>query len=133
MQQLLLFDLNDFDIHLNYAKANVVKTSPLEWRFAEIEGLPKKYLEAICMRFKLPYSGTKKRLLERLKNYVKLWELARDNTDNFVVKEKPPYTVKQIKTILDSMRIKHSWLKKREKLELAVKKIRESWLHRSTK
>ena len=101
MQQLELFNHYKYDLNVNYFK-QLTKTSPLQWNLTEIENLPKLWLKVICIKYKLPYSGTRYQLFIGILNFIDLARLVKANFDQdldsreFTLKDKPPYKIKEI-------------------------------------
>lgn len=130
--QLSLFKIENYDINFNYFR-ELGKSSPLQWDLQRIKTLSKKWLKIICIKFQLPYSGTKKRLIEHLKNYIALAQLIQknfvlnSNSSDYELIKKPKSKIKDIAQILKKLNIRHSWLKKREKLLLAKNKFIEMY------
>lgn len=130
MQQLLLFNTYDYDTDVDYFK-KLVETSPRDWDIKELETRRKRCLKLICIKYKLPHSGNKAKLLNGIKGYIDLAIMVNANfridkkTGEPILKEKPPYTVKRIKPILKRLNIRNSWLNKPEKLLLAKNQLIE--------
>ena len=130
--QLNLFNYYQYDQHLPVFR-EIIKTSPLKWNLIEIENLPKRWLKVICIKYKLPYSSTRSQLFINILNFVDLARLVKANFDQdseireFTLKEKPPYKIKEIKPVLKRLNIRHSWLRKNEKLILAKNQFITRW------
>ena len=130
--QLNLFNYYQYDQHLPVFR-EIIKTSPLKWNLIKIENLPKLWLKIICIKYKLPYSSTRSQLFINILNFVDLARLVKANFDQdseireFTLKEKPPYKIKEIKPVLKRLNIRHSWLRKNEKLILAKNQFITRW------
>jgi hypothetical protein len=133
--QLELFNYYKYDQHLPIFR-EIIKTSPLKWNLIEIENLPKLWLKAICIKFKLPYSGNRYQLFINILNFIDLARLVKDNFDQdpqsreLTLKEKPPYKIKDIKPVLKKLNIRHSWLRKKEKLNFAKDHFVQRWTYK---
>ena len=131
--QLELFNNLKYDRHVNYFK-QLTKASPLQWNLIEIENLPKRWLKIICIKYKLPYSGNRYQLFINILNFIDLARLVKNNFDQdpqsreFTLKEKPPYRIKDIKPVLKKLNIRHSWLRKKEKLIYAKDHFVHRWI-----
>jgi hypothetical protein len=73
----------------------------------------------LCAKYKISYSGTKEAKINRLRYFQELAVMVLDNfTPEGKLKDNL-WRIKEIKPILKKNSIKHSWLRKKEKLELA--------------
>ena len=132
MKQLELFNPLKYDVRIIFCK-QLFKTSPLSWDVEKIQNLPKRFLRIIAIKFRLPYSGTKAKILSKILAFIDLAKLVKDNFNQdedreLTIKDKPPSTLKLIKPVLKNLCIRHSWLPKRGKLQLAKKIFVDCWL-----
>lgn len=65
-KQLTIFNPNKYNIYLIYL-SKMLKISPLQWNFEEIEKIPRKYLRILGIRYQLPYSGNQKNVYKNSK------------------------------------------------------------------
>ena len=133
MRQLELFEPMKYDVRILFCK-ELFKISPLNWDIEKIKALPKRFFKIIAVKFRLPYSGTKRKILSKILAFIDLAKLVKDNFNQdeksreLTIKDKPPSTLKLIKPVLKNLCIRNSWLRKKGKLQLAKKIFVESWL-----
>lgn len=124
--QYELFNVFYYDKNFALFKS-LIKTIPLKWEVEELKKLDNKWLSIMCIKFKMPSSGTKEQKIARLIHFKNLAILIANNFDeNYKLKSKTS-TIREIKEVLKPLGIKHSWLRKTEKLELAKNKFIECW------